>query len=50
MCTFIRDVAHFIFFVCILEDTAQRFENLETRTGQVEDQVHTLEGNFEIRQ
>ena len=49
MCTFICDIAHFI-FLCILEDTAQRFGNVETRTGQVEDQVHILEGNFEIRQ
>ena len=49
VCTFIRDVAHFIFFLCILGDTAQRFGNVETRTGQVEDQVHILEGNFEIR-
>ena len=48
MCTFIRDVAHFI-FLYILEDTAQKFGNLESRTGQVEDQVHSLEGNFEIR-
>ena len=49
MCTFIRDVA-LLFCLYILEDTAQRFGNLETRTGQVEDQVHILEGNFEIRQ
>ena len=47
MCTFIRDIAHFI-FLCILEDTAQRFGNLETRTGQVEDQVHSLEGSFNV--
>ena len=38
-----------LFFLCILEDTAQRFGNLETRTAQVEDQVHSHEGNFEIR-
>ena len=49
MCTFIRDVA-LSFCLYILEDTAQRFGNLETRSGQVEDQVHILEGNFEIRQ
>ena len=49
MCTFFRDVAHVFFFLYILEDTAQRLGNVETRTGQVEDQVHILEGNFEIR-
>ena len=38
-----------LFCLYNLEDTAQRFENVETRTGQVEDQVHILEGNFEIR-
>ena len=48
MCMFIGEVAHFIFFLCILEDTAQRFGNLETRTGQVEDQVHSLEGSFNV--
>ena len=34
---------------CLVEDADQRFGRLETRTGQVEDQVHSLEGNFEIR-
>ena len=48
MCMFIGEVAHFIFFLCILEHTAQRFGNLETRTGQVEDQVHSLEGSFNV--
>ena len=38
-----------LFCLYILEDTAQRLGNVETRTGQVEDQVHILEGNFEIR-
>ena len=41
---------HILFCLYILEDTAQSFGNLETRTGQVEDQVHILEGNFEIKQ
>ena len=40
--------SHILFFLCILEDTAQRFGNLETRTGQVEDQVHSLEGSFNV--
>ena len=33
---------------CFVESADQKFENLETRTGQVEDQVHNLTGNFEI--
>ena len=37
------------FCFCFVEDADQRFGSLETRTGQVEDQVHSLEGNFEIR-
>ena len=41
--------SHILFVLCILGDTAQRFGNVETRTGQVEDQVHILGGNFEIR-
>ena len=40
--------SHILFFLCILEDAAQRFGNLETRTGQVEDQVHSLEGSFNV--
>ena len=37
------------FCFCFVEDADQRFGNLETRTGHVEDRVHSLEGNFEIR-
>ena len=37
-----------LFCLYILEDTAQRFGKLETRTGQVEDQVHSLEGSFNV--
>ena len=33
---------------CFVENADQRFENFETRTGQVEDQVHSLTGSFEI--
>ena len=33
---------------CFVEDADQRFENLETRAGKVEDQVHSLTGNFEM--
>ena len=40
--------SHILFCLFILEDTAQRFGNLETRTGQVEDQVHSLEGSFNV--
>ena len=40
--------SHILFCLYILEDTAQRFGNLETRTGQVEDQVHILEGSFNV--
>ena len=40
--------SHILFCLFILEDTAQRFGNLETRTGQVEDQVHILEGSFNV--
>ena len=40
--------SHILCFLYILEDTAQRFGNLETRTGQVEDQVHSLEGSFNV--
>ena len=40
--------SHILFCLYILEDTTQRFENLETRTGQVEDQVHSLEGSFNV--
>ena len=40
--------SHILFCLYILEDTAQRFGNLETRTGQVEDQVHSLEGTFNV--
>ena len=36
------------FYLTFLGDTVQRFGNLETRTGQVEDQVHSLEGNFNL--
>ncbi|CAH3171592.1 unnamed protein product, partial [Porites lobata] len=30
------------------QDAAQRFGNLESRTGQVEDQVQSLEGSFKV--
>ena len=40
--------SHILFRLYILEDTAQRFGNLESRTGQVEDQVHSLEGSFNV--
>ena len=38
--------SHILFCLYVVEDTAQRFGNLESRTGQVEDQVHSLEGSF----
>lgn len=34
---------------CIAEDADQRFENLQTLTGQVEEQVNSLKGNYEIK-
>ena len=37
-----------LFCLYVVEDTAQRFGNLESRTGQVEDQVHSLEGSFNV--
>ena len=40
--------SHILFCLYVVEDTAQRFGNLETRTGQVEDQVHSLEGSFNV--
>ena len=40
--------SHILFCLYILEDTAQRFGNLESRSGQVEDQVHSLEGSFNV--
>ena len=40
--------SHILFCLYVVEDTAQRFGNLESRTGQVEDQVHSLTGSFEI--
>ena len=40
--------SHILFCLYVLEDTAQRFGNLESRTGQVEDQVHSLEGSFNV--
>ena len=40
--------SHTLFCLYVLEDTAQRFGNLESRTGQVEDQVHSLEGSFNV--
>ena len=40
--------SHILFCLYVVEDTAQRFGNLETRTGQVEDQVHILEGSFNV--
>ena len=40
--------SHILFCLYVVEDTAQRFGNLETRTGQIEDQVHILEGSFNV--
>ena len=40
--------SHILFRLYVVEDTAQRFGNLETRTGQIEDQVHILEGSFNV--
>ena len=40
--------SHILFCLYVVEDTAQRFGNLESRTGQVEDQVHSLEGSFNV--
>ena len=40
--------SHILFCLYILGDTTQRFGDLETRTGQVEDQVHSLEGSFNV--
>ena len=40
--------SHILFCLYVVEDTAQRFGNVETRTGQVEDQVHSLEGSFNV--
>ena len=40
--------SHILFCLYVVEDTDQRFGNLETRTGQVEDQVHGLEGSFNV--
>ena len=40
--------SHILFCLYVVEDTAQRFGNLESRTGQVEDQVHILEGSFNV--
>ena len=40
--------SHILFCLYVAEDTAQRFGNLETRTGQVEGQVHSLEGSFNV--
>ena len=40
--------SHIFFCLYVVEDTAQRFGKLETRTGQVEDQVHILEGSFNV--
>ena len=40
--------SHILFCLHVVEDTAQRFGNLETRTGQIEDQVHILEGSFNV--
>ena len=40
--------SHILFCLYVIEDTAQRFGNLETRTGQIEDQVHILEGSFNV--
>ena len=40
--------SHSLFCLYVVEDTAQRFGNLESRTGQVEDQVHSLEGSFNV--
>ena len=34
---------------CFVEDADQRFGNLETLTEQVEEQVHSLKGNYEIK-
>ena len=40
--------SHILFCLYVVEDTAQRFGSLESRTGQVEDQVHSLEGSFNV--
>ena len=40
--------SHILFCLYVVEDTAQRFGNLETRTGQIEDQVHILEGSINV--
>ena len=40
--------SHILFCLYVVEDTAQRFGNLETRIGQVEDQVHSLQGSFNV--
>ena len=40
--------SHILFCLYVVEDTGQRFGNLETRTGQIEDQVHILEGSFNV--
>ena len=40
--------SHVLFCLYVVEDAAQRFGNLESRTGQVEDQVQSLEGSFNV--
>ena len=40
--------SHILFCLYVVEDTAQRFGNLETRIGQIEDQVHILKGSFNV--
>ena len=44
MCIFIHDVIRYTHFAC-----ADGLRNLETLIGQVEDQVDSFKGNFEIK-